>query len=105
MKNALDILLSARASDNTPDIDAWLLPVILELLAPVERACLECLMVESIDTPELAATIGHTLEQTGAALSRLRRRGLVITTHETTDYGRIAIHEVADWIGEVDEHR
>lgn len=112
MRKSVDMLLASRADAPYPGIafDAWLLPIVLELLAPLERDCMDVLLLgeprdEWVSTPDLAGDIGRTLEQMGAVLSRLRGLGLVETSHETTEEGRTAYHRAVAWVVDADRCR
>jgi hypothetical protein len=112
MKKSVDILLVARDSLPYPGTasDAWLLTIVLELLAPLERDCMDVLLLGEprdgcISTPDLAADIGRTLEQMGAITSRLRSLGLIETDCHTTEEGRVACHRAVAWVVKADRYR
>lgn len=112
MKKSVDMLLASRAGAPCPGIafDAWLLTIVLELLAPLECDCMDVLLLgeprdEWVSTPDLAGNVGRTLEQMGAVLSRLRGLGLVETEHQTTEDGRTAYHRAVSWVVAADRYR
>lgn len=112
MRKSIDIVLAGRDDMPYPSIasDAWLLTIVLELLAPLERDCMDVLLLgeprdEWVSTPDLAGDLGRTLEQMGAVISRLRGLGLIETEHETNEEGRTAYHRAVSWAINADRYR
>ena len=112
MNKSISLLLVARNDVPCPGIafDAWLLPVVMALLAPAERDCMETFLCGEprdgwIETPDLANEQGRTLHQMGAVLSNLRALGLVETWHELLADGRVAHHRAVAWVVEAERYR
>jgi len=107
MKKRTAVLLRARA--NAPgsirghDFDVWFLPIILEGLEPMQREVLEWMLIGIADdpamsTPDICECVGSTPERIGAAISRLRDLGLLITEYRKDGGRRTAYHTVAEWV-------
>lgn len=82
--------------------DAWLLSLVLDMLEPVQRDCMDWLLLgnsdEPISTNDLCALLHTTPTRIGATLSRLRAIGLVKTTYRMDEHGRGAYHIAVDWV-------
>lgn len=83
--------------------DAWFLPLILETLEPVQKDIMEWLVLipkeQPINTTDLCVAIRNTPTATGAALSDLRKLGLIETTHRIDDDNtRRAYHLAVGWV-------
>ena len=82
--------------------DAWLLPIVIETLEPVQRDIVEWLVLGNSDDPmsttDLCIACYTTPERAGAALSDLRRLGLVETTHKIDEHGKMAYHIAVKWV-------
>ena len=112
MNKSISLLLVARDDAPCPGVvfDAWLLPVVMALLAPAERDCMETLLCGEprdgwIETPDLANEQGRTLHQMGAVLSNLRALDLIETWHELLADGRVAHHRARAWVVEAERYR
>lgn len=85
-----------------PEFDAWLMPLILEALEPVQRDLFEWLLIGSSEEPwsttDLCDAADTTPTRAGAALSDLRRLGLIETIHKTDEHGKTAYHIAVKWV-------
>ena len=93
-----------------PLFDAWLLGLILDSLEPAQRDILEWLLCgepkQPLCTSDLCVVSHKTPEQMGAALTRLRRLGLIKTHYEVgEDNIRRAYHAPVPWVIAADRMR
>jgi DNA-binding transcriptional ArsR family regulator len=95
----------------SPLFDAWLLGLILESLEPAQRDILEWLLcgepIDALCTSDLCVAAHKTPTQMGAALTRLRRLGLVKTHYEVGEEDKIrrAYHVAVPWVIAADRVR
>ena len=102
-RRLLQARTDAPADIRGPEFDAWFWPLILETLEPVQNDLMQWLVLVNHDdalcTSDLCVAARGTPNQIGAALSDLRKLGLVETTHRVDDDAtRRAYHIAVKWV-------
>ncbi len=79
--------------------DAWLMPIILDTLEPMQRDILLWILAtdEGMTSADLCVLANASPHQIGSATSDLRTLGLIQTRHATDELGRYAWHRAALW--------
>lgn len=103
MNKTTSALLAAR--ERAPEqlrgltFDAWLMPVILETLEPMQRDILLWVLAanKGITSADLCVLANTNPNRIGSAASDLRTLGLIQTRHATDELGRYAWHRAAAW--------
>lgn len=83
--------------------DAWFWPLVLDSLEPAQRDILNWLLLGETDdramsTAELCEVTGSTYMRIGAAVSDLRKLGLLTTEYRTEGGARHAYHSPVGWV-------
>lgn len=107
MSRHAERLIKARSTVpehmRSANFDAWLLPLILDALEPVQRDLMDWLLIGEnnhvpVSTNDLCVALETLPTRIGLTLSRLRRIGLVQTTYQTDEHGRSAYHVAVAWV-------